>query len=61
MRGKYDEAQNKRQQESDAKNCVRINLKLTKSTDSDIIEFLELSGNKQGTIKEALRAFMPKQ
>lgn len=40
----------------DAKNTVQVIIKLNKNTDADIIEYLNASGNKQGTIKEALRA-----
>ena len=39
----------------DAENTVRIAVKLNKTTDADIIEFLEASGNKQGTIKNLIR------
>lgn len=39
----------------DAENTRVITLKLNKKTDADIIEYLETSGNKQGTIKAALR------
>lgn len=43
-RRRYDEA-----------NTIQIKIKLNKKTDADIIAYLEASGNKQGTIKEALR------
>ena len=46
-RRKYDEA-----------NTVQVKIKLNKKTDADIIAYLEASGNKQGTIKEALREKM---
>lgn len=46
------------QERYDKKNTVRVNLKLVKNTDADIIEYLEQSGNKQGTIKKALRELM---
>ena len=44
----------------DAENTKVITLKLNKKTDADIIDYLERSGNKQGTIKDALRAYMNK-
>lgn len=46
-RRRYDEA-----------NTIQIKLKLNNKTDADIIAYLEASGNKQGTIKEALREKM---
>lgn len=42
----------------DAANTQVVTLKLNKKTDADILEYLEASGNKQGTIKEALRRMM---
>ena len=41
---KYDEA-----------NTLQVKLKLNYNTDADIIEFLNSSGNKQGTIKKLIR------
>ena len=41
---KYDEA-----------NTIQVKLKLNSNTDADIIEFLNNSGNKQGTIKKLIR------
>ena len=41
---KYDEA-----------NTIQLKLKLNCNTDADIIEFLNNSGNKQGTIKKLIR------
>lgn len=48
--GKYE-----RQQKYDKTNITGIYLKFNKNTDKDILDFLEKSGNKQGTVKEALR------
>lgn len=39
----------------DEQNTVQVKIKLNKKTDADIIGYLNASGNKQGTIKEALR------
>lgn len=39
----------------DEQNTIQVKIKLNKKTDADIIEYLNTSGNKQGTIKEALR------
>ena len=39
----------------DAKNTVRIPLKLNRKTDADIIALLEKQPNKQGFIKKILR------
>ena len=41
---KYDDA-----------NTVQIKIKLNYNTDSDIIEYLNNCGNKQGTIKKLIR------
>lgn len=40
---------------SNKKNCKTYLLKLTKSTDADIIAFLDGLDNKQGYIKELIR------
>ena len=39
----------------DANNTIQLKLKLNLKTDADIIEYLEKSGNKQGTIKRLIR------
>ena len=39
----------------DEQNTIQVKIKLNKKTDADIIEYLNTSGNKQGTIKKALR------
>lgn len=40
----------------DKKNTVQFKLKYNKKTDADIIEMLQQCGNKQGLIRELLRA-----
>lgn len=42
----------------DAVNVKHISLKLNKKTDADILEWLDRAGNKQGAIKEALKAYL---
>lgn len=51
----YDAGQNRRQLASDKKNVVRIQMKLTKSTDADILDKLDNVDNKQGYIKNLIR------
>lgn len=51
----YTKAKGKAQERSDAKNCRRFVLKLTRSTDADIIALLENKENKQGYIKVLIR------
>lgn len=46
----------KPQQKYDAANTTQVKLKLNLGTDADIIEFLNKSTNKQGTIKQLIRA-----
>ena len=46
------------QERYDRDNTIRVTLKLVKNTDADIIEYLEKSGNKQGTIKRLIREEM---
>lgn len=46
------------QEKYEKENVIRTSLKLNKRTDADLIEFLESCGNKQGTIKLALRNLM---
>lgn len=50
------EAQKKAVAKYDAENTVRVMLKLNKTTDADILKALEASGNKQGYIKQLIRA-----
>lgn len=42
------------------KNTRQILMRLNNDTDADIIAYLDQSGNKQGTIKAALRECMKK-
>lgn len=44
----------------DAAHTMQLKLKLNKKTDADILARLEKSGNKQGYIKELIRADMKK-
>ena len=44
------------QDKYDKANTIQIKLKLNKTTDADIIAYLENTGNKQGIIKALLRA-----
>ena len=46
------------QERYDRENTVFVGLKLNKKTDADIIELLERSDNKQGTIKNILKNFI---
>ena len=50
------EAQKKAQLKYDTAHTRQIKLKLNEETDKDIIEMLEKVGNKQGYIKELIRA-----
>jgi hypothetical protein len=49
------------QERYDKEKTVRVQLKLVKNTDADILDYLEKSGNKQGTIKKALRELMARE
>lgn len=49
------------QERYDKENTIRVSLKLNKRYDRDILEYLDKSGNKQGTIKAALREKMVKK
>lgn len=42
----------------DKENNVRMNIKLSKKSDSDILDFLSACGNKNGVIKNALRYYI---
>lgn len=53
---KNTETQRTYQAEWDKKNTKGIYLKLCKSTDADIISWLSECSNKQGYIKELIRA-----
>lgn len=50
-----------RQIRSDKKNCKRYQLKLTLSTDADLIGWLDAQPNKQGAIKQLIRNELSKQ
>lgn len=54
------EAQKRAKEKYDEKTAVQIKLKLNKNTDADILEQLEKVGNKQGYIKELIRADIAK-
>ncbi len=41
-----------------AKNTTATIIRLNNKTDADLIEFLENCGNKQGTIKAALKLYI---
>ena len=45
----------------EAENTVQIKLKLHRVNDADILARLEASGNKQGYIKELIRADMERK
>ncbi len=49
-------AQLRAQAKYDKDNTVQIKLKLNKKTDADIISWLDDTSNKQGYIKELIRA-----
>lgn len=49
------EARKRANAKSDAKNAVRVTLKLNRNTDVDILKKLEEVGNKTGYIKELIR------
>lgn len=48
-------AQKRAKEKYDKANTVQVKIKLNLKTDSDILEALERSGNKQGYIKELIR------
>lgn len=48
------------QERYDAKNTIKICLKLNLTHDADILAALEASGNKQGYIKKLIRADIAK-
>lgn len=49
-------AQKRAKAKYDENNTIQVKLKLNLKTDKDILEALERSGNKQGYIKELIRA-----
>lgn len=50
------EAQKRASKKYEAENCVRLNLKLNKKTDADVLARLAAVGNKNGYIKDLIRA-----
>ena len=50
----------KAQQKYNAANTTRVYLKLNNKTDADIIEYLDSAENKQGIIKDLIRAEIKK-
>ena len=54
-------AQKRAKAKYDQNNTVQIKLKLNLKTDADILEALERSENKQGYIKELIRADLKKK
>ncbi|UVX33627.1 MAG: Transcriptional regulator, RHH-like, CopG [Bacteriophage sp.] len=54
------EAQIKAQKKYDAENTRQVNLKLNRRTDGDVLEKLDSVPNKQGYIKELIRADLKK-
>ena len=52
------EAQKRATLKYDAENTVQIKMKLNRVTDADILELLDRQENKQGFIKELLRAYI---
>lgn len=49
------DALSRAQEKYDAANTRQYKIKLNNNTDADLIEYLDGSSNKQGTIKSALR------
>lgn len=54
------EAQIKAQKKYDAENTRQFHLKLNRRTDEDVLEKLDSVANKQGYIKELIRADLKK-
>lgn len=46
------------QERYNKKNLVQVVMRLNRKYDSDLLEYLEESGNKQGTLKLALREYI---
>ena len=57
---KTSQAQLKAVKKYDKQHTTTVLIKLNNNTDADILELLNNSGNKQGTIKAALREYMKK-
>lgn len=54
-------AEKRAKEKYDKDNTKQVKLKLNVKTDADIIEALELSGNKQGYIKKLIREDLQKR
>lgn len=54
------EAQIKAQKKYDAENTLQVHLKLNRRTDGDVLEKLDSVPNKQGYIKQLIRADLKK-
>ena len=54
------EAQIKAQEKYDAENTRQVHLKLNRRTDEDVLEKLDSVPNKQGYIKQLIRADLKK-
>lgn len=61
MDSKTSEAQKRAVLKYDAKNTKQYHLKLNLTTDAALIEYLDSSGNIQGTIKAALIEYMSRK
>lgn len=51
-------AQYEAQKKYDATNCIRMNIKLNKTTDADVLKALDEAPSKQGLIKDAIRFYL---
>lgn len=58
MEKKTRESQIKAVRRYDDKNTIQFRMKLNKTTDADVIEFLQSLPNKQGFIKQLIRDHM---
>ena len=45
----------------DKNNTVKVTIKLNLNTDKDVLDYLDKSGNKQGTIKRLIREDMARE
>ena len=57
----YLKAKSVRAMEYNAEKTCTVNVRLNKATDADIIEWMSSRDNKQGYIKELIRADMERQ
>ena len=58
MMAKYSEAQKRSSIKYEKENLVRVALSINKNTESEIAEWLSQRDNKQGYLKELIRADM---